>query len=74
MCSFGEQFGKHVVGMEWSKEIKICGGGWGVRLDVRSSCGDDIAFFCDCAEVDLILLDRMSAWFRAILAGKRSMV
>lgn len=49
-------------------------GGWGVRLDVRSSCGDDIAFFCDCAEVDLVLLDRMSAWFRAILAGKRSMV
>lgn len=28
----------------------MCGG------YVRSSCGDDVAFFRDCAEVDLVLL------------------
>lgn len=44
---------------------------WGVCVDVRSSCRDNVAFFRDCAEVDLVLLGGMSAWFARDCDGKR---
>lgn len=66
MHSFCEQVGGH-VDMGWGNENRTCVGG----VDVRSSCRDNVTFFRDCAEVDLVLLGGMSTWFARDCDGKR---